>query len=347
MINKLSMKNIFVSICIPSYNRPDELNRLLKSIDCRPENLEIVICEDCSPKQKKIKSIVKEYSEKAPYLINYYENPNNLGFDGNLRKLLNSASGDYVIFMGDDDYFLPNKLEQFIRFLRKNSNIGYFLRSHITKHSNGQIEYFRYLPSIQFFDAGEETVVWMLKRSVSICGFTISRKKALKFQTDKLDGTLLYQVYLMAQVCLKYNSCYYDEPFVHNVHGFRDDSPMFGSSISEKKKYTPGIISEDNSINFTKSYFELTNFLDEKHQTSLTKKVLIELSKYSYPFLSIQRKRGILRFLRYSKRLENELGFGCTKYYHLYKWSLVFFGEKFCDTIIILIKKIIGHTPNL
>lgn len=41
-----------ISICIPSYNRPQELARLLDSIDSNySENVEVLICEDKSPKK--------------------------------------------------------------------------------------------------------------------------------------------------------------------------------------------------------------------------------------------------------------------------------------------------------
>ena len=150
----------------------------------------------------------------------------------------------------------------------------------------------------------------------------------------------------MAQVCLRHDSIYCDIPVVHAVQTFREDKPMFGSSDAEKSRFTPGSVSHDNSINFTKAYFEVTAYLDKQHGTNLTKLVRIDLSKYSYPFLSIQRKRGIRPFLRYAKRLETEAGFGCTAYYHIYKWALVLFGERVCDRLISRIKHAVGHTPN-
>ena len=122
---------------------------------------------------------------------------------------------------------------------------------------------------------------------------------------------------------------------------------MFGSSEAERSRFTPGKVSHDNSINFTKAYFEVTEFLDRQHGTNLTRLVLFDLSKYSYPFLSIQRKHGTSSFLHYAKRLETEIGFGCTFYYHIYKWALVFFGEALCDKLIRKIKITLGHTPNL
>ena len=335
-----------ISICIPSYNRPNELGRLLNSVDCNSSEVEIVICEDVAPLRDKVRIVVKSFSVKSDYSVNYHENKTNLGFDGNLRRLGEVASGKYVLFMGDDDVFVPNRLDQFIKFLKLHCDKPYVLRSYIVQHSNGNTEYFCYLPKSQTLTAGVSTVAWLFKRSVTICGFTISREMALKFASNKIDGTLLYQVYLMAQVCLHNNSIYYDLPFVKCTQEFRKDKPMFGSSKAEKNRYTPGAVSSDNSINFTKAYFELTAYLDKLNGINLSKLVLVDISKYSYPFLSIQRKRGITNFLNYTKRLENEVGLGCTIYFYIYKWALVLLGEKFCDRIIVMIKRLIGYTPN-
>ncbi len=335
-----------LSICIPSYNRPQQLGGLLASIDCKPADIEIVICEDLAPKRLEVRAIVNSYAEVSSYTTHYHENSINRGFDGNLRRLVECATGEYIMFMGDDDLFLSGALNQFIEFLKQNRDKPYVLRSYLTQHPDGRTEYYRYLPKTTLLPHNEATVAWLFKRSVTICGFTISRTEALKYSTTVLDGTLLYQVYLMAQVCLQHDSVFCDIPVVHAVQSFRDDKPMFGASEAEKSRYTAGSVSHDNSINFTKAYFEVTAYLDKQHDINLTKLVRIDLSKYSYPFLSIQRKRGIPSFLRYAKRLEVEAGFGCTAYYYLYKWALVLFGEQVCDRLIARIKRSVGHTPN-
>jgi glycosyltransferase involved in cell wall biosynthesis len=335
----------FLSICIPSYNRPGELQNLLASIDCNPAEVEVVICEDLAPKRDEVSAMVSIFASSS-YTINYHENSTNLGFDGNLRRLVECAAGQFILFMGDDDLFVPDTLDSFIAFLKQHREKPYVLRSYLTEHPDGRTEYFRYLPKSQVLPAGETTVAWLFKRSVSLCGFTISREKAQQFATTDLDGTLLYQIYLMAQVCLQDESIYCDIPITHAVQTFRGDKPMFGNSEAEKSRFTPGTVSHDNSINFTKAYFEVTEYLDKQHNTNLTQKVRIDLSKYSYPFLSIQRKRGIASFLRYARRLETEAGFGCTAYFHLYKWALVLFGERACDRLIGVIKRRLGHTPN-
>ncbi len=337
----------FLSICIPSYNRPRQLGELLASIDCNPDDVEVVICEDGAPKRPETRACVSKAHTSSSYHIHYHENEVNFGFDGNLRRLVERASGEYVLFMGDDDLFVAGALDQFIAFLKRNRDKKYILRSYITIHPDGHKEHFRYLPKTTTLPAGEVTVAWLFKRSVTICGFTISRAEALRHATAELDGTLLYQVYLMAQVCLENESTYCDFPVAHAVQSFREDKPMFGVSVAEKARYTPGSVTQDNSINFSAAYFEVTGYLDRLHETHLTDLVRVDLSRYSYPFLSIQRKRGVPAFLQYAKRLESELGFGCTPYFHVYKWALVLLGESICDQIIMLIKRTVGHTPNL
>lgn len=340
------MNRPLLSICIPSYNRPERLIALLSSVDCSPLDIEIVISEDKSPQRATIRSVVADFREGSKYSVNYHENEVNLGYDGNIRHLVALASGKYVLFMGDDDLFVPQALDRFLQFLAVNGDKKYILRSYLVIHENGRTENFQYLPTSQSFEPGESTVSWLFKRSVTICGFTIDRDLAQAAATNDLDGTLLYQIYLMAEICFKHPSVYCDFPVAQAVQTYREDKPMFGASEAEKGRYTPGSISADNSINFTKAYFRLTEYLDLKHGTRLTNSVLVDLSKYSYPFLSIQRKRGLLPFLRYAKRLQNELNFGITIYFHLYKWGLALLGERFCDWSIVMIKKFFGHTPN-
>jgi len=335
-----------LSICIPSYNRPRQLIELLQSVDCDPQHVEIVVCEDHSPQRAEIGSAVESFVARSRYRLRYFENTENLGYDGNIRRLVELATGRFVLFMGDDDLFVPGALNKYLDFLRLHEDKKYILRSYLAVHPGGRVEQFKYLPASVVLEPGEKSVAWLFKRSVTICGFTISRDAAFRAATAELDGTLLYQLYLMAEVCLINESVFCDFPVAQAVQSFRDDKPNFGAAAAERSRFTPGTVSLDNSINFTKAYFEVTEFLDRRHGTRLTDSVRTDLSKYSYPFLSIQRKRGIGEFLRYAKRLEKEVSFGCTPYFFVYKWALALLGERVCDGIIVRIKNAVGHTPN-
>ena len=338
------LDNIFISVIIPVYNGEKYIGNCLNSVLAQDfkKPIEILMIDDASNDNS-----IEEINKYNIPFLNLHSLSLNRGPSAARNLGIKSAKGKYIIFMGDDDKFIPKTLKKFISFLELNKDKSYILRSYQVEYSDNSIENFQYLPKNQVLKAGENTVAWLFKRSVTLSGFTISREEALRFSTSDVDGTLLYQVYLMAQVCMTNNSIYFKLPFVQSAQSYRKDKPMFGNSDLEKNRYTPGIVSEDNSINFTKSYFELTNYLDQKNGTNLSKLVLVDLSKYSYPFLSIQRKRGIIKFIRYANRLEKEIDFGCTLYFHIYKWSLVLFGEYICDKIILFIKFVFRYTPKL
>ena len=335
-----------LSICIPSYNRPFELQQLLKSVDCKPETLEIVICEDLAPLRNQVREVVNDFKAKSCYKVTYIENEENLGYDGNLRKLIESATGEFVLFMGDDDRFYAGALDKYILFLNKYKDVGYVLRSYYSEHPDGTLEIFKYFNKETLIEPTLQNSAFLFKRTVSIAGVTFNRNEALKLSTNKFDGSLLYQLYLVLEISFKCASVYCDIPIAILAQTFRQDKTYFGASKNESK-FQPGKVTSSNSIAFTKGFFEISKSFDLEHQTNITKLIRKDLSKYSYPFLSIQRKNGFLHFLKYSIVLAKETGINNSFYYYIYSFSLLIFGEKICDNTIIFIKDKLGYTPKL
>ena len=346
-VHDIAQAGPLLTIAIPSFNRPQQLRTLLQSIDCDISGVEILISEDNSPLRAQIREVVISFAKSSEYKVTYRENDANQGFDGNIRSLVLSSRGQWIMFMGDDDEFIPGTLNGYIQFLRRLVDEKYVLRSYRVRHQDGRSEDFRYLDRSQRIEAGEDSVAWLFKRSVTLSGFTIDRREATANLTDEIDGTLLLQVYLMARVCIMHSTAYCHHPTAQMTQTYRTDRQMFGTSNAERTRFSPGSVTSDNSINFTKAYFEVTQLLDKQLGTSLTPRVRRELSKYSYPFLSIQRKRGFASFLTYAKRVERETGLGETPYFHIYKWSLALLGEGNCDRLIGWIKRSVGHAPNL
>lgn len=338
-------KEPFISICIPSYNRPDEIYRLLKSIDASfHDEIEIIVCEDMSPRRTEISAKVMEYSNHSDYEVGYYENDDNLGYDKNLRKLIRKARGEYIIYMGDDDWFLPGALDKFIEFLKNNRELGYILKTHLLIHEDGIQELFKYYPKSIFFEKGEDAYLALFRKSVFISGFTFKREYSRDYLIDYFDGTLLFQLYILAEITLKYPSAFCD---ILLTAQDRNGTPFFGSSESESSLYTPNTITVDNSINFMKGFFKITEYIDQKYGLNSTQCIRKEFSKYSYPALSIQRKKGLLAFWFYAGRLKQEIRINNSPYYYIYLIGLLFFGEHICDKVIRLIKRKVGRTPDL
>ena len=112
---------MYLSICIPSYNRPLELRRLLDSVDSvqYADEIEIVIQEDHAPLRNEVREQVEQYQTHAKFPVSYYENETNCGYDKNLRTVAEGARGEYVIYMGDDDVFLPGGTRPIHFFFKK------------------------------------------------------------------------------------------------------------------------------------------------------------------------------------------------------------------------------------
>jgi len=336
---------MILSICIPSYNRPTTLLRLINSINenCSSD-VEIVICEDNSPRRNEIRNLIFDFKERSLLKIRYYENSENYGFDKNLRELIRLAGGDFVMFMGDDDYFVKENLSQFISFLKNNTDKGYILKTWISLHENGWKEPFNYFESSRCFEPSQETLVTLFRISTFVSGFTFKRAYSLPFLTDIFDGTLLFQLYILGELTLKYPSAFCEIPIIIQTK-LKADVPHFGSSTSEKDLFTPGIISIENSVNFLKGYFKITEYLDFKYNLNTTFLVKKDMTKYSYSYLYLHRDKGIKRFTEFYKQMTDEVGLNNTYHIHIYYYALLLLGKRNCDRLIFLVKKILKKTP--
>ncbi len=117
--------NPFFSVLVPSYNRPEYIKELLDSILKEEFNdFEIIISDDCSPKQKLIQNIIQSYSSDNRIKVFFQEN--NLGEVNNKNFLISKAKGNFNILIGDDDFFVPNALKTLFDYINRNPSIEIF-----------------------------------------------------------------------------------------------------------------------------------------------------------------------------------------------------------------------------
>lgn len=334
----------FFSICIPSYNRPQKLRRLLQSIDYSGRDAEVVIAEDNSPLRAETRKVAEEFIDGAPYAARYIENEENLGFDKNLRELIKNSSGEYIIFMGDDDEFVKGALDKFGVFLGKNRDLSFVLRTYHGLHSDGDIELFKYFPSNKFFPKGVESYKTLFRKSVFISGLTFKREHILPYMVDNFDGTLLFQLYILAETTINHPSAFYEIPLTRQYIG--EGIPFVGSAPCERGLFTPGVRTIESSINFMQGFFKITDFIDKKYAIDSSSYIKKDISKYSYPILAVQRDKKIKDFLIYAGKLIN-MGIANTVYFYIYALALVVLGKNVCDKFIRLIKIIHKKTPSL
>src|SRR5664279_4050459 len=115
---------LFISICIPAYQRTEFLKRLLDSISAQVyPHFEVVITDD-SPGNE-----VQELVEKHPIRpkVRYFKNNMKLGTPENWNESMRRAKSDWIKIMHDDDWFSePGSLGDFADHVRKGKSAFYF-----------------------------------------------------------------------------------------------------------------------------------------------------------------------------------------------------------------------------
>lgn len=94
-----------LSICIPTFNRRDYLDRLLANIEKQlnsyhlHDKVEVLVSDNCSGDD------TTSIAEKYKSFIKYQRNETNIGPDANFLSLFGLAQGEYIWLPGDDDEF--------------------------------------------------------------------------------------------------------------------------------------------------------------------------------------------------------------------------------------------------
>lgn len=120
------MKMLLVSVIIPTYKSDSTLSRAIDSVlNQTYKNFEIIVVDDNDPEteyRKNTEKLMQKYigDERIKY-IKHEKNKNgsaarNTGFK--------NSSGEYICFLDDDDYFLPDKIEKQVEHMENNKQYG-------------------------------------------------------------------------------------------------------------------------------------------------------------------------------------------------------------------------------
>jgi abequosyltransferase len=335
-----------ISVCIPAYNRAGVLPALLDSILTQDfDDFDIVIAEDRSPERIAIAAKAAEYQQRYGDRVKYYENAQTLGYDGNLRRLLELAAGEYVLFMGNDDLLAPGALDAVAAAVRERQDVGVVLRSYssFVKDPEEVEQIFRYFGEDRVFPSGPDTVVTFFRRCVFISGMVFRRSSAVALSTTRFDGTLLYQQHLAGNILAKEHGVYLNRILsYHRLGGV----PDFGDSPAEKGLFVPGQQTPESSVHFMRGMLDIAYSLDDSGGKKVGRSILRDVGNYSYPILAIQSKRSLGVFLSYIWQLL-KLGLWRVPLFYVYALGLIIIGRKKCDNLIYFIKNRLGHAPLL
>jgi abequosyltransferase len=334
-----------ISICIPAYNRARHLASLLDSILAQEfRNFNIVICEDCSPERDIITAIVRRYADANPGMIHYHANEKNLGYDGNIRSLVENANGEFCFFMGNDDLMCPGSLATVADIIRRHPDVGLILKSYAWfDHTPDKInQAVRYFAEERRFSAGHQAIGVCYRRSGVISGYIVRRDPAHAAATDRYDGTLYYQMHLTAHVLAVFPAVFTPEVLVLCRNG---EPPDFGHSSSEKGKYIPGGYTPQARLNMIQGALTILADFKADSGMDLLADVQRDYANYFYVHIKDQLNLPIHKFFSLY-RAYGRMGFFKYPMFHIYFLVAYILGEKKFDLTTKMIRERLGHSPQ-
>ena len=102
-----------VSVIVPTYNRPDQLEETIKSIRAQTyPNVEIIVVNDCGADvEERITTLNRDRT------ITYVKHGTNRGLAAARNTGIKVARGKYIAYLDDDDLFYPRHVETLVRAL--------------------------------------------------------------------------------------------------------------------------------------------------------------------------------------------------------------------------------------
>ena len=155
-----------VSVGIPTYNRPEGLQKTLERITGQTyKNLEIIVSDNCSPNPE-TERVVKNF-QKNDSRIHYYRQGENKGPLHNFNFVLEHATGEFFMEAADDDFFELFYIEECLDIMKKRADVvgvtmevQYFFGTHFFEFFHESFSY--YNMDIQ---NAEQRVICLLKHS--------------------------------------------------------------------------------------------------------------------------------------------------------------------------------------
>lgn len=180
------IKDHKVSIIIPTYGRPEKLEKCLLSLNAQKyKNFEVILVDDNGENSENglvTEARVGKLESKINYSLKYIKLKENQGACIARNEGVKASSSDFITFLDDDDEYLEDKIEKQIAFMLTNDLDLSLCGMHINK--NGKlVESPRCYPigdNLKDFvyDGNAVTAMIMVKKSLfeKVGGFSITKK---------------------------------------------------------------------------------------------------------------------------------------------------------------------------
>jgi len=208
-----------LSICIPTYNRANDLNELIQKIfqiNCKNKS-KIEICISNNASIDNTHELIQELQIKSPISIIYNNNIENIGFDKNLLKTLEIANGKYIMLLGDDDFIENENFLYLLKILNENDYDAVFSNYRIFNYQKPQENFLVYKNKPDNITNFNEILLY-LNEKITFMSSIILKKSVINLNSEEIINCIGLN-FIHVAICmnsLKHsnNILYYNKPLV-------------------------------------------------------------------------------------------------------------------------------------
>lgn len=124
-----------VSIVIPVYNIELWIERAINSVisQCY-NNIELIVVDDCSEDNSIL--IIRELLVDVNFSVKYINHTQNRGLSAARNSGIDTATGDYILFLDGDDALADNAIDSFISSVRVEDEYDYIIGNYKVLYSD-------------------------------------------------------------------------------------------------------------------------------------------------------------------------------------------------------------------
>lgn len=120
MKNKGQYVEGLVSVIIPTYGRSDTLERAINSVRRQTYgNIEILVVDDNEPGSEYAQKVAEIVFQLGYDNLRFVTQPRHINGAAARNAGIRVAKGEYIAFLDDDDFFMPDKIAQQVAVLEK------------------------------------------------------------------------------------------------------------------------------------------------------------------------------------------------------------------------------------
>lgn len=287
-----------VSILIPTFNRAELLKKALESaINQTYKNIEIIIGDNHS--EDNTEDVCKQYAS-IDKRIKYYRHNENIKLAGNGNFLVNKISGEYFIWLNDDDWLSLDYVEKCIQFLANNNDYSFVSPSSIFYYDHFSFKSQGFEPIINQDDVAERMKSFLETIGISVLVNGMFKTSIIN-KWKKLESNIFKQkyaedcIFMLAYLAAGKGMC------INSTHYNKQDTGATRISIEN----TPEDYWDTTNINnITQHYYCSKIFSDAIKNDAIFKEFLSEeeTQKCSNVIIDLFYKNYINNKLKNMKR---------------------------------------------